>query len=75
MRDTPKHNFSLSPVVGGAHFADDPRVLLVVVVAVAGDLSVGAVGDGPLHLGPRVPDVRALAVRIISSFNLNFRTE
>ena len=61
--------------MGGTHFADDPRVLLVVIIAVASDLSVGAIGDGPLHLGPRVPDVRALAVRIISSFNLNFRTE
>ena len=61
--------------MGGAHLADDPRVLLVVVVAVAGDLSVGAVGDGPLHLGPRVPNVRSLAVRIIPPFNLNIRTE
>ena len=59
------------PVVGGSHLTDQPRVLLVVGVTVAGRLTIGPVGDRPLELSECVPNTHPLATRIPASLDLS----
>ena len=57
------------------HALDDVDVVEVLVVAVAGHLGVGALGDvaRPL-LRPRVPDAEGLASLVVAALNLKYST-
>ena len=60
----------ISPVVLESHVLDEPHVLGVLVVAVAGHLGVGAPRDLARPLRPRVPDAGRPAALVVPALDL-----
>lgn len=55
--------------MGRSHLADDPRVLLIIVVAVACNFGVGPVAICSIF-SPRVPDTQSFAICVPTPFDL-----
>ena len=54
--------------MGSSKIADDPSILLIIVVTVAGNFGVGSIIYS--IFSPRVPNAQSLPFRVPTSFNL-----
>merc|ERR1719209_62686 len=63
-------NKQFGPIASQAHLLHDAHILLIVVVAVASNISTGPVNDVTRHLGENVPNARPFSILIPGTLNL-----
>ena len=58
------------PVVCGPHFADQPRIVLVLVVTVTCDLAIGTIGNVSIYFSECVPNAGTFSIIVVASLYL-----